>query len=108
MISFLQMPSNGTDKSHVRDAYRQRLQEIADSTSYSSTTSDWLPGAETGQPDSQFILKVKVEEMCSEPAVASDEGFQRTGFQVGAPSRPPQRGRQTGDSTSSPQSSRRA
>ncbi|RPI08340.1 MAG: hypothetical protein EHM65_10445, partial [Acidobacteriales bacterium] len=96
MLSFLQKPSNSTDKSYVRVAYRQRLQEIADSTSYSSTASDGLPGAEAGQPDLQFFSrdsKAKVEETRSEPAVAAagevpKDGLSSGGAVTAAPVRP--------------------
>jgi len=57
----------------LRDAYRQRLQEIGESTPVSSATSDELPLVEAGQPDAQFfsrISKAKVEEKHPEPAGA--------------------------------------
>lgn len=73
MLSFLQKPTNGTDQPSLRDAYRQRLQEIGESTPVPSATSDESPAAEAGQPDAQFfsrISKAKVEEKQPEPASA--------------------------------------
>jgi uncharacterized coiled-coil protein SlyX len=74
MLSFLQKPSNGTDQPSLRDAYRQRLQEIGESTPVPSAISDGTPDAEAGQPGTQFfsrISKAKAEEKHPVPAVAA-------------------------------------
>jgi hypothetical protein len=72
MLSFLQKPSNGIDQPSLRDAYRQRLQEIGDSTPVPLTaSSDGTPGAEADQPDAQFfsrISRAKAEEKNLVPA----------------------------------------
>jgi hypothetical protein len=75
MLSSLQKPSNGIDQPSLRDAYRQRLQEIGYSTPVPLTaSSDGTPGAEEDQPDAQFfsrISKAKAEEKNLVPAAAA-------------------------------------
>ncbi len=74
MLSLLQSPSNGANQTSLRDAYRQRLQEIAASTPDPSPISDRLPGVEADPPDSQFFSRIsEVEEKRPAPAVGLDE-----------------------------------
>jgi hypothetical protein len=73
MLSFLQKPVNGTDQPSLRGAYRQRLQEIGESTPVRSTSSDKLPGADADQPTPKFpslMSTAQVEEKHPEPASA--------------------------------------
>ena len=96
MLSFLQKPTNGTDQPSLRDAYRQRLQEIGESTPTVFATSDELPAAEGGQPDPQFysrISRAKTEEKQPEPAPAPTceapkDSVSGAGPVLAAPSRP--------------------
>lgn len=74
MLSLLQSPSTGANQTSLRDAYRQRLQEIAASTPDLSPISDRLPGVEADPPDSQFFSRIsEVEEKRPAPAVGLDE-----------------------------------
>lgn len=69
MLSFLQRSSNGTAQTSVRDAYRQRLQEIAASTLVPSTSALGRAGAEAGPPDAPSFSRMRtVEEMRPTPA----------------------------------------
>jgi hypothetical protein len=62
MLSFLQRSSNGTAQTSVREAYRQRLQEIAASTLVPSTPALGKPGAEAGLPDVPSVSRLRTVE----------------------------------------------
>ena len=71
MLSFLQKPSDNTDQPSLRDAYRQRLQEIGESRSVPPLVSERKPATEADQPDAQVlprISKANAEEKQPEPA----------------------------------------
>lgn len=94
MLSLLQSPSNGANQTSLRDAYRQRLQEIAASTPDPSPISDRLPGVEADPPDSQFFSRIsEVEEKRPAPAVTATcevpkDSLSGTGAVTAAPARP--------------------
>lgn len=68
MLSFMQRSSSGTAQTSVRDAYRQRLQEIGATTLVPSTSALGRPGAEAGPPDAPSFSRMRtVEEMRPTP-----------------------------------------
>ena len=64
MLSIWHRPSNGTDRMSLREAYRQRLLEIAAATPVPSATSSGSPGAEASPPDAKAFSWVRpIEEL---------------------------------------------